>query len=52
MSIETRQFRAPIVATSAITEIADGIWVIPDFRPHPAGAEHRDHRRSTGHACD
>lgn len=30
MSIETRQFRAPIVATSAITEIADGIWVIPN----------------------
>ena len=30
MSAETRQFRAPVVSTSAITEIADGVWVIPD----------------------
>jgi len=31
MSAEPQpQFKAPIVNTSAITEIADGVWVIPD----------------------
>jgi glyoxylase-like metal-dependent hydrolase (beta-lactamase superfamily II) len=30
MSVETRQPRTPVVDTSAITQIADGIWVIPD----------------------
>jgi glyoxylase-like metal-dependent hydrolase (beta-lactamase superfamily II) len=30
MSIGTQQFKAPIVETSAIKEIADGVWVVPD----------------------
>jgi glyoxylase-like metal-dependent hydrolase (beta-lactamase superfamily II) len=30
MSTQTSQARAPVLATSAITQIADGIWVIPD----------------------
>jgi glyoxylase-like metal-dependent hydrolase (beta-lactamase superfamily II) len=30
MSMVTHQPRAPILATKAITEIADGVWVIPD----------------------
>jgi glyoxylase-like metal-dependent hydrolase (beta-lactamase superfamily II) len=30
MSVQTDQPRAPIVAASAIKEIADGVWVIPD----------------------
>jgi glyoxylase-like metal-dependent hydrolase (beta-lactamase superfamily II) len=30
MSVQTGQPKAPIVATSAITEITDGVWVIPD----------------------
>jgi glyoxylase-like metal-dependent hydrolase (beta-lactamase superfamily II) len=30
MSTATHQLKAPIIAASAIREIADGIWVIPD----------------------
>jgi len=30
MSTGTQQLRAPIIAPSAIKEIADGVWVIPD----------------------
>jgi glyoxylase-like metal-dependent hydrolase (beta-lactamase superfamily II) len=30
MSAESTQFRAPTVNTSAISQVADGIWVIPD----------------------
>lgn len=30
MSIATHQLKEPIIAASAIREIADGIWVIPD----------------------
>lgn len=30
MNSQTPQFKAPIVNTSAITEVADGVWVIPD----------------------
>jgi glyoxylase-like metal-dependent hydrolase (beta-lactamase superfamily II) len=30
MSVQTDQPRAPIVAASAIKQIADGVWVIPD----------------------
>jgi len=30
MSIEPSQANTPVVATSAIAEIADGVWVIPD----------------------
>ena len=30
MSTEDRQLKAPIVATNAINQISDGVWVIPD----------------------
>jgi len=30
MSIETHPSKAPVVDTSAITEIAEGVWVLPD----------------------
>jgi glyoxylase-like metal-dependent hydrolase (beta-lactamase superfamily II)/nitroimidazol reductase NimA-like FMN-containing flavoprotein (pyridoxamine 5'-phosphate oxidase superfamily) len=30
MSIKTSQPKAPVIDTSAITEITDGVWVIPD----------------------
>lgn len=30
MSTGTQQWRAPIVAPNGITEIAGGVWVIPD----------------------
>jgi len=30
MSTQSAKFRAPVVDTSATTEIADGVWVIPD----------------------
>ena len=52
MSIQTTQPKAPVIDPGAITEMTDGVWVIPDSDRTPMVPNIGNRRRSAGHARD